>query len=190
MCENWKAMDVKFKFYFYLIFKLWDNGIWNIKISTWVCHVSLRFLGLVLSCPKQFSPKYLFSLKQISKSFQSQYHLDCPNHQLNFQLTKQKWFVKKKGLDLHWKILDFHFCSFHLTRFLELKPESKNRYRSRFFWTSLALNPCIYWKFVIFSLCLSDFPKLSIEPTKNGYFFRKQKENKKLKNISSIDYIP
>ena len=122
------------------------------EISTWVCHVSLRFLGLVLNCPKQFSPKYLFSLKQISKSFQSQYHLDCPNHQLSFQLTKQKWFVKKEGLDLHLKILGCHFCCFHLTRFLELKPESKNRYSSRFFWTSLAWNPCIYWKFVIFSL--------------------------------------
>ena len=114
---NFSLLNLSYLFCFYLILKLWDNGIWNIKISTWVCHVSLRFLGLVLNCPKQFSPKYLFSLKQISKSFQSQYHLDCPNHQLSFQLTKQKWFVKKEGLDLHLKILGCHFCCFHLTRF-------------------------------------------------------------------------
>ena len=99
------------KCYFCFPLKWWENGIWNIQIPTWVCHVSLRFLSLVQSCPKQFSPKYPFSLKQISKNFQSQYHLDCPNHQLNYQQTKQKWFAKKVDLDLRWKILGCHKVS-------------------------------------------------------------------------------
>ena len=94
-----------------ILFLFSNDGIWNIQISTWVCHVSLRFHWLVPSCPKQFSLKCLFSLKQTSKSFQSQYHLGCLNHQLNFQQTKQKWFAKKVDPDLRWKILGCHKVS-------------------------------------------------------------------------------
>ena len=85
---------VKFKFYFYLIFKLWDVGIWNINLSL-PCFTKISWTCSELS--KTIFSKISFLFEANFKIFSITISLGLSKSSIKFPTDKTEVICKERG---------------------------------------------------------------------------------------------